>query len=57
MFFFINAMRDIFLLIVSNLVTIICISAATFLAFHSKEGWGWLLLIAAMFGVVQCKRK
>lgn len=34
-----------------NAVPIICIIAATVLAFFDKQGWGWLLLIAALLAV------
>jgi len=51
MFLFINAMRDILLHIVANLVSIICVLSGSFLAYKEKEGWGWFLFVGACTAV------
>lgn len=37
-------------LLMANLVSIICILAAIGLMWCGVQGWGWLLLVACIFG-------
>lgn len=48
-------MRDIGLVLLLNLVALVCASAAAFLAYHDKSGWGWFLVVAALTAVTRFK--
>jgi hypothetical protein len=39
-------MANIGIWIAANLVSLACVVGAVFLAYHGKEGWGWLLVVA-----------
>lgn len=36
------------LLFISNLPSIAAVAGATFLAYHEKAGWGWLIVTAIL---------
>lgn len=40
--------RDILLIIFVCLMPISCFVGATFLAYHKKEGWGWLIFAGVL---------
>lgn len=33
-----------------GLATTACVAGATFLAYHDKEGWGWLVFLGVCIG-------
>ena len=41
----------VLLTIASQLSRIACIAGVVFLAYHEKNGWGWLLLLTFFAGV------
>lgn len=41
-----------------NLVALVCVGAAVYLAVHDKIGWGWFLFVGLLCtGTVACKDK
>lgn len=38
-------------------VIIFCIGCMTFLAYHGKEGWGWLILVVILLTQVEFRQK
>lgn len=39
------------LLLAANAFSIVCAICGTFLAYHRREGWGWMYLFAALSAV------
>lgn len=37
-----------FMVIATNLVSIVCVAAATFMAYKQVPGWGWFLFVGAI---------
>lgn len=42
-------------IIFRSLATISVIGGATFLAYHGKDGWGWLIFLAVILGAFSIK--
>ena len=41
-------MKNIFIILACNTVSIACIIAAGVNAYHKVDGWGWFLLVGAL---------
>ncbi|HDL6744358.1 TPA: hypothetical protein ACJ2XZ_004339 [Yersinia enterocolitica] len=43
--------------LITQLVPVISVISSAVLAYHGIEGWGWFLLVAAMFGGADAVQK
>lgn len=41
-------MKDVAMFLLFNAVAIICAAGAVLLAYAGQDGWGWMLLVAAL---------
>lgn len=44
-------MKSILLIILAELACLSSIAGSVFLAYHGKEGWGWLIVLALLTAV------
>ena len=44
-------MKNIILFLVAEMACLASIAGAVFLAYHGKDGWGWLIVLALLTAV------
>lgn len=42
-------------IILRMVATCLCVAGAVYLAYHGKDGWGWLIFLAICLGTISYK--